>query len=662
VTTDSATSATIDAAAAVGPDAVDVAPRAPLAPSDVAPPPPAPVPPRGRRLFVAVIALLVAGVAVAGWAEFFWQCDDAFINFRFAHNLHAGRGPVWNPPPFQPVEGYTSWLWVFGLAAVWSLTGVEPPQSSTAIALLSGLLTLLWLARAFASAELSPRLQPHRRWLGAAMLLTVASNRSFATFLSSGFETSTFLLFKVGFVLTAARGDGGRPRAWLWRCAVLAALASLTRPEGYLCAAAMLPLALAARRRSATWNALPALLPTFVVLAQLAWQRSYYGDWLPNTYQCKTTAWWPDAGARYLACFVVEHGTWVWLGAMALLLLRPRSANATDRSSPWPLRTAVAVPLLLTAYYTLRMGGDHFEYRPLLPLVPLCAYTLPLLLDRLSASVRLALGVQGLMFAAAGLGLVHHALTRHDPAPHFRAIAGELPWPLRPLLRPFDRWSAWLRLHNIAIRSTAHAHFADVLRSFAPERQFAPDAWTGLATARLGAIGILGWNLPDVAILDEYGLCDWVVARSPMRRQPPLPLSDELIAAGCAQADVDGDGRLDEAELGAALLLFLPDVYRGHPDDLLAEQSLVLALHDRDGDGMLDRGELRGIEQTLGATRGMAHERQPPDGYFEALRPNVRLEHGRLVILPRDPPLTADDVRRIEAEWRARAGAAPPGR
>jgi hypothetical protein len=319
------------------------------------------------------------------------------------------------------------------------------------------------------------------------------------------------------------------------------------------------------------------------------------------------------------------------------------------------------VPLLLTAYYTLRMGGDHFEYRPLLPLVPLCAYTLPLLLDRLAAGPVLALGAQGLMFAAAGLGLVHHALTRHDPAPHFRAIANDLPWPLRPLLRPFDRWSAWLRLHNIGIRSTAHQHFADVLRSFAPARQFAPEAWTGLASARLGAIGILGWNLPDVAILDEYGLCDWVVARSPMRRPAPLPLPDELVAAGCAQSDVDGDGRLNEAELGAALLLFLPDVYRGHPDDLLAEQSLVLALHDRDGDGLLDRDELRGIEQTLGATRGMAHERQPPDGYFEALRPNVRLEHGRLVVLPRDPPLTADDVRRIETEWRARVAAAPEG-
>src|SRR5262249_14223446 len=153
-------------------------------------------------------------------------------------------------------------------------------------------------------------------------------------------------------------------------------------------------------------------------------------------------------------------------------------------------------------------------------------YTLPLLLDRLSASVRLALGAQGLMFAAAGLGLVHHALTRHDPAPHFRAIANDLPWPLRPLLPPCRRCSSSPLLPTMGIRRTAHASFADVRRSFAPARQFAPEAWTGLASARLGAIGILGWNLPDVAILDEYGLCDWVVARSPMRRQAPLPLSD----------------------------------------------------------------------------------------------------------------------------------------
>ena len=50
----------------------------------------------------------------------------------------------------------------------------------------------------------------------------------------------------------------------------------------------------------------------------------------------------------------------------------------------------------------------------------------------------------------------------------------------------------------------------------------------------------------------------------------------------------------------------------------------------------------------------MTHERAPPDGYIEALRPNVQLDGDRVVIAPRTPPMTAADVRAIESAWRRR--------
>ncbi|MFO1523727.1 MAG: hypothetical protein U1G05_17200 [Kiritimatiellia bacterium] len=61
--------------------------------------------------------------------------DDAYIAFRYIGNAHLGFGYVWNPPPFQPVEGYTSFLWVALLDLVWRLTGIEPPASANWISL-----------------------------------------------------------------------------------------------------------------------------------------------------------------------------------------------------------------------------------------------------------------------------------------------------------------------------------------------------------------------------------------------------------------------------------------------------------------------------------------------------------------------------------------------
>ncbi|HEX6813404.1 MAG TPA: hypothetical protein VF384_17430 [Planctomycetota bacterium] len=50
----------------------------------------------------------------------------------------------------------------------------------------------------------------------------------------------------------------------------------------------------------------------------------------------------------------------------------------------------------------------------------------------------------------------------------------------------------------------------------------------------------------------------------------------------------------------------------------------------------------------------MAHDRRPPPGYVEALDPNVTVVNGAAIVRPRNVPLTAEAVRRIEAEWRER--------
>src|SRR5712691_3102100 len=61
---------------------------------------------------VAGAALVVIGLHNAAIHP--WMPDDAFISFRYAENLSAGNGLVFNPG--ERVEGYTSFLWVALLA------------------------------------------------------------------------------------------------------------------------------------------------------------------------------------------------------------------------------------------------------------------------------------------------------------------------------------------------------------------------------------------------------------------------------------------------------------------------------------------------------------------------------------------------------------------
>jgi arabinofuranosyltransferase len=99
--------------------------------------------PRWRTAAVLGLFLAALAAAVWGWRLFAFLTDDAYIAFRTVHNHMAGYGWVWNPPPFRPVEGYTSFLWLVLLEAVWRLTGVEPPDSANVLSLGFGCATLL---------------------------------------------------------------------------------------------------------------------------------------------------------------------------------------------------------------------------------------------------------------------------------------------------------------------------------------------------------------------------------------------------------------------------------------------------------------------------------------------------------------------------------------
>ena len=465
-------------------------------------------------------------------AELAWfLTDDAFISFRYARNLIEGHGLVFNPG--ERVEGYSNFLWTLELAALWAVFGLRPEHAAPwlSVACTAGTLAALWWHAAHAPGL--PR-RTLTAWTATALLCTSAT---FAVWTSGGgLETRQFtFLVTLAFALAACRPD--RERALLAASLALAA-ACLTRPEGPLFAFAAVGWLLVQRRidagrwRPAVRSALVLAGPcAAIAAAHYLWRYGYYGEWLPNTYYAKYVRPWYEMGWRYLASGALETGLYLWL---------PLAGGAAVAA--WRRRRSLALVLPLGCVaahmlYLARVGGDFFELRPMdvywpllalpaaaalvqlgaaaarfVPRVPAPAWTLVLLAPVLAyaGAMQAALLVEGSRIEVYKLNL-HPAIEPQSPA---------LALPGMPVL---NRWAKRLRREMkpryVGWRFAGYGH-----RNFARQglRLWAPWAALGRgtippdATAAERAIGIYGYYLPDLRIVDKDGLTDAVVARAPV--------------------------------------------------------------------------------------------------------------------------------------------------
>src|SRR5690606_38891197 len=113
-----------------------------------------------------------------------------YIAFRYVSNAQLGHGYVWNPPPFAPVEGYTSFLWVVLLDVVWRVFDSPPPASANGLSLGFSLVSLALVVAMALRLPLSERLEPWRVPLFGLILFGTVTNRTFLAWTSSGLETA----------------------------------------------------------------------------------------------------------------------------------------------------------------------------------------------------------------------------------------------------------------------------------------------------------------------------------------------------------------------------------------------------------------------------------------------------------------------------------------
>ncbi len=538
-----------------------------------------PVPPLSfRRLVIYALAFL-PWLALLAWlvSLSWWLADDAFISFRYARNLLEGHGLVFNPG--ERVEGYTNFLWVLELAALWGLFGLRPeyaaPWLSVVCTAATLALLLYWVAR-------MPGLQ--RRGLTAWLALgLVASSATFAVWTSAGgLETRQFTMFIVAAVVILAVH---RASCWgLLAASFSLAGAALTRPEGLLIAAICFGWFVGQQRlidlrpvsnqpgstvagivwrlvKGLNWREIAYLVVPFTVLiaGHFLFRYAYYGEWLPNTYYAKFVRPWWEAGVRYYAAAALETG---------LYLLLPLAIAGAWRHWRRKGDSLYLLPLLLIvlhALYVMRVGGDYFEWRPLDFYWPLLAAPAAVgiiyLGEKLAAGLRrlgsahpdrwrpgvtigaLLIFIPTLFYAGAMQGalLLGKGKTDFDDSRVVRYLA--------PSLGPLTAWNEELRAamepQGVGWRVEQHGVFSRLLiERYGPYEAVLPGVIPTDALVAGIALGIVPFYLPELRVVDYHGLVDKVIARNPVatpnaarvmahdRRPPPGYMSQRGVNFG----------------------------------------------------------------------------------------------------------------------------------
>lgn len=260
---------------------------------------------------VGVAALVHLGLC---WLFRAFLTDDAWISVRYAENLAAGEGFVWNPGGPR-VEGFSNPLLVgveaFAHAAGWSATG-----AARLLGVLGGLgcIALVYASGRAVVGERAARI--------AAVLTSCSA--PFALWAVGGLETLLVALVLTAGTLELARPGGGRAL----RAAAAFSVLPWLRPEGLVVGAAVVALGelpgllrQATRRRALLRIAVLGGVPVLsqIVLEGLRW--GVYGHLLPNSVLYKSGA---GAGLAVLTKFLDQAALPVAVAVVGAVLLRGR--------------------------------------------------------------------------------------------------------------------------------------------------------------------------------------------------------------------------------------------------------------------------------------------------------------------------------------------------
>ena len=433
--------------------------------------------PRGRRLpaVLALVAVLILLVVVA-WPRR-WYNDDTFITLRYASNVAAGHGIVWNTVDPVRVEGSTSPGWMLMNAGAIA-AGLDPlvvSQLAGLVAALAG----LWLVTRTGERDLGLP-----AWLAVAAALSLALGRQWVVWGVSAMETTAATVVALAATIRMAHevGDGSRAGRRPWVSGLLFFAATLLRPEMPLMhLGAGLGLATVRRSRDA-WRVIAVSgVSHAVLLAGLVLFRvAYFGRPLPNTFYAKVGGLQLDEGALYLGQFLLQTHAWLWLPLAVVGVI-----GAARRR---PLAAALAAQALALTAWVVAIGGDAWEFRFFVPLLPGLALLSVAGIDALAARVPRRRTALAVILAAA-------------------LVASQA----ATLVRPFRGFGAVASTGNMKAQADEMLRQGRALARYLSPADRIATGWAGALPYVSGA-----WHL------DVWGLNDPEIASRPFDREQVL--------------------------------------------------------------------------------------------------------------------------------------------
>lgn len=450
--------------------------------------------------------LICAGILLIQAAHFWPQTiDDSYITFRYARNLLNGYGLAFNPGE-APVEGFTNPTWLLlSSASIWA--GVDPMLTTKIAGTLCSLVLLVVVNRAAATLRKREDL-----WNCAAPLV-LAGNSSFAFWAVQGMETplNTLLIFSTWFAFFQ-RTVNLTEKPWMFPSLVFLAFATRVDALWFLAGLPLLLIPILASAKS-WWKPLLAqcLWASFGVLTIQFARMLYFGELLPNTLYAKSGIDLQDArGLAQLMIFYFQNGFTETgkfpLGQLLWANLLFFSLGTIALWGSWSLRIFILTPLVFQAAFMILSNGDW------MPCFRFFQVILPFLAVASSLAIGLLLGKISRRFLKSLASILAAFLLLTSTLEQQRVEAVYI-FSEEPLW--FSREKGWWTPRQLEAQfqegwSTALGSISAELTTTLPDG----------SSILLSDIGLPGWLMPKVQIIDVDGLTNRDLAFAASVRKP----------------------------------------------------------------------------------------------------------------------------------------------
>ena len=468
--------------------------------------------PSGFMRCVLLFSVLSLLFFIAG-RRYAFTADDAFITFRYVSNAVKGWGYTFNPPPFEPVDGYTSFLWMILLHGLW-IKGFQPPYSADLMTFVFSMGQIGIGFLFFRRMKIQARIQAKSLYLFLTVCLILLTNRTFLAFITSGTEAALFNFLVLWWTYAATSETQTRP----FSMCLAAVLLSLCRPEGMVFAAAsVLFLIFFMIRKRSVIKCLIALPLPWTAGLYYVWLEKTYGSYIPLSFSSFFRDFFPAFGRDYVLSFVLEYALYFWgffflIWAFFKFIILRRDGKAE------------LFLLLLTfsayvGYYLFVMGGDVLEYRPLSFFIPLSAVAGVKMLaenivGRFSSVLVIALVY---VLISTSIPMTHREMTqdletRRETTFLYRPVSGKAGW-FAFFTKKWDEAQKRLIYQGVGLRHQEHKVLTDLmLQSFPDRTEGSRLPKDSHFTFAWDFVGVPSWVLPEVYIIDLSGRNNKIVA------------------------------------------------------------------------------------------------------------------------------------------------------